>query len=173
MFFKKKNPITNLKSSTQSNVFLLTNTSLETFKKKSILKYSLYQKNSLKFLLNTRSVYLRGLKSSPSWSGKCLQNPLARVHGQALLSLSPLSGKPRLTYFACLFSSSRFRVATYPSRYFWSSSNVPTVWLNVLNRMRQGSTSWRYQDNLTLSVPIYLCVSMCVCMEGRGIPVAA
>ena len=61
-----------------------------------------------------------------------------------------------LTYLACLFSSSRFRLATYPSRYFWSSSNVPTVWLNVLSKIKWNVLLWRYQGNLTLCFPVFL-----------------
>lgn len=80
-----------------------------------------------------------------------------------------------LTYLACLFSSSRFRLATYPSRYFWSSSNVPTVWLNVLSKIKWNALLWQYQGNLTLCsrfpevLRLHGGISMCVLARALSV----
>lgn len=129
----------------------------------SILKCSPYQEISLSNSYSTSKISVRGLK--PLHSGAEMVSLECSNEGNAAAAAARESW---LTYLACLFSSSRFRLATYPSRYFWSSSNVPTVWLNVLSKIKWNVLLWQYQDNLTLCsrVPVFLRlhggISMCV-----------
>lgn len=120
---------------------------------------------------------LRGLKTFHPWvelvSLECSSTACWKPPCRGSQPTAVAGGRENsLTYFACLFSSSRFRLATYPSRYFWSSSNVPTVWLNVLNKIKlKDVLLWRYQGsfNTFCSMSLFLRLHVCVAVIASSV----